>query len=29
MQEEEEEETVDYDWVATLLTDGPAGDGQY
>jgi hypothetical protein len=26
---QEEEETVDYDWVATLLTDGPAGDGQY
>jgi hypothetical protein len=26
---EQEEETVDDDWVATLLTDGPAGEGQY
>uniref|UniRef100_A0ACD5TQH2 Uncharacterized protein n=1 Tax=Avena sativa TaxID=4498 RepID=A0ACD5TQH2_AVESA len=25
----EEEETVDDDWVATLLTDGPTGEGRY
>ncbi|KAM0823454.1 hypothetical protein ACQ4PT_070865 [Festuca glaucescens] len=26
---EAEEETVDDDWVATLLTDGPTGEGRY